>query len=130
MVFAAVAGVALHLLDLFADRARFLFTVPGAGDLHLFAGHVLGAQGLAEPAFVMRDQRGGGGEDVAGRAVVAFQPHDLGAGEVVIEAQDVVDLGAAPAIDRLVVVADAADVFSFFLHLSPGGRGRRAKRVG
>jgi hypothetical protein len=28
----------------------------------------------------------------------------------VLEAQDVVDLGAAPAVDRLVVVADAADV--------------------
>jgi hypothetical protein len=29
----------------------------------------------------------------------------------VFEAQDVVDLRAAPAIDRLIVVADAADVF-------------------
>ena len=27
-----------------------------------------------------------------------------------LEAQDVVDLGAAPAVDRLVIVADAADV--------------------
>ena len=53
---------------------------------------------------------GGGGEDVGGRAVVALEPDDLGAGEVVLEAQDVVDLGAAPAVDRLVVVADAADV--------------------
>ena len=44
-------------------------------------------------------------------AVIAFEPDDLRAGEVVIEAQDVIDLGAAPAIDRLVVVADAADVF-------------------
>jgi hypothetical protein len=35
---------------------------------------------------------------------------DLGAGEVALEAQDVVHLGAAPAVDRLVVVADAADV--------------------
>ena len=32
------------------------------------------------------------------------------AGEILVEAQDVVDLGAAPAVDRLVVVADAADV--------------------
>ena len=52
----------------------------------------------------------GGGEDMAGGAVVALQPDDLGAGKVLLEAQDVVDLGAAPAIDRLVVVADAADV--------------------
>jgi hypothetical protein len=34
----------------------------------------------------------------------------LAPGKVLLEAQDVVDLGAAPAVDRLVVVADAADV--------------------
>ena len=43
-------------------------------------------------------------------AVVALQPDHLGTGEIRLEAQDVVDLGAAPAVDRLVVVADAADV--------------------
>src|ERR1700691_537773 len=53
----------------------------------------------------------GGGKDVAGGAVISFQPDHLGAGKVVLEAQDVVDLGAAPAVDRLVVIADAADVF-------------------
>jgi hypothetical protein len=47
---------------------------------------------------------------MAGGAVVALQPDHLGAGKVLLEAQDVVDLGAAPAIDRLVVVADAADI--------------------
>ncbi len=46
----------------------------------------------------------------AGAAVVALEPDDLGAGEILLEAQDVVHLGAAPAVDRLVVVADAADV--------------------
>ena len=46
----------------------------------------------------------------AGRAVVALQPDDRGAREVLLEAQDVADLGAAPAVDRLVVVADAGDV--------------------
>ena len=44
------------------------------------------------------------------RAVVAFQADDPGAGEIVLEAQDVADLGAAPGVDRLVVVADAAEV--------------------
>ena len=91
-------------------RAGFLFGIPGAGDGDLLAVDVLGAQRLAEPALIMRDQMRGGGEDVAGGAVVALEPDHLGAGKVVVEAQDVVDLGAAPAIDRLVVVADAADV--------------------
>src|ERR1700733_3794603 len=68
----------------------------------------------------MRDQVRGSGKDVAGRAVVAFEADDLCTGKVVIEAQDVVDLRAAPAIDRLVVVADAADVL--------GGRDRGWRR--
>ena len=70
----------------------------------------VGEQRLAEPALVVGDQVRGGAEDVRGRAVVALQPDDLGAGKILLEAQDVVDLRAAPAIDRLVVVADAADV--------------------
>ena len=57
---------ALELLDLLADRARLLLGIPAGGDLHLLAGHVLGAQRLAEAAFVVRDQMRGGGEDVAG----------------------------------------------------------------
>src|SRR5262249_57063648 len=106
----ARAVVALQLFDLLADRARLLLRTPARGDLHLLARLVLGAQRLAEPALVVRDQVRGGGEDVSGRAVVALEPDDPRAGEVVLEAQDVVDLGAAPAVDRLVVVADAADV--------------------
>ena len=65
---------------------------------------------LAEAAGIVGDEAGGGGEDVRGRAVVLLEPDDLGAGEVLFEAEDVGDLGAAPAIDRLVVVADAAEV--------------------
>ena len=53
---------------------------------------------------------------MAGRAIVALQLDDLGAREVALEAQDVVHLGPAPAVDRLVVIADAADI---------AGRGRQ-----
>ena len=102
---------ALQLLDLLADGAGFFLGIPGAGDGDLLAQHVVGAQRLAEAAFVVRDQMRGGGEDVAGGAVIALEADDGGAGKVVLEAQNVVDLGAAPAVDRLVVVADAADVF-------------------
>ena len=78
----------------------------------LLAGLVLRAQRLAEAALVLGDQARGGGEDVAGRAVIALQADDRRAGKIVLEAQDVVDLGAAPAVDRLVVVADAAEVLA------------------
>src|SRR5215467_1190844 len=39
-----------------------------------------------------------------------LEADDLGAGKVGFEAEDVVDLCAAPAIDRLIVVTDAADI--------------------
>ena len=107
----AVRTLALQLLDLLADGAGFLFRVPRAGDADFLAGLVVGAQRLAEPAFVVRDQVRRGGKDMAGRAVIALQPDHDGAGKVVLEAQDVVDLGAAPTVNRLIVVADAADVF-------------------
>ncbi len=45
-----------------------------------------------------------------GRAVVPLQPDNARTFEIRVEAKDVVDLGAPPAIDRLVVVADAADI--------------------
>ena len=124
--------VALQLLDLLADGAGFLFRVPRAGDGDLLAQHVVGAQRLAEAALVMGDDVRGGGEDVAGGAVIALEANDGGAGKVVLEAQNVVDLGAAPAVDRLVVVADAADVFGGggrSRHaLSPSFRGRAVRR--
>ena len=127
-------AAALQFLDFLADGAGFLFGIPGAGDGNFFAVDVFGAQRLAEPAFVVRDQMRGGGEDMTGGAVIALQPNDFRAGKIMVEAQDIVDLGTAPAIDLLVVIADAADVFGgrggcYLFPLSPCGRGwRRVKR--
>src|SRR5262249_56211368 len=104
------------LLDLFADGACFLLGIPAGGDLDLLAGHILGAQRLAEPALIMGDEMRGGGEDVAGGTVIALEPDDPGAGKIVLEAQDVVDLGSAPAVDRLVVVPHAPDIFEHTLY--------------
>ncbi len=98
--------------DLLADLARLLLRIPGARDADALARHVVGAQGLAEPVLVLRDEAGGGREDMAGRAVVALEADDRRARKIVLEAQDVVDLRAPPAIDRLVVVADAAEVLA------------------
>ena len=100
----------LQLLDLLADRARFLFAVPDTRHAGFFAGLVFREQGLAEPVLVMRDQPRGGTQDVPGRAVIVLEPHHRRPRKVMLEAQDVVDLGATPAIDRLIVVTDAAEV--------------------
>ncbi len=45
-----------------------------------------------------------------GRAIIALEANDFRAGEILLEAQDVVDFRAAPAVDRLIVVADAAEI--------------------
>ena len=106
------------LLDLLADGARLLLRIPGGmdDDLGVLGIGAVGEQRLAEPALIVGDEVRGGAEDMGGRAVVALEPDDGGARKILLEAQDVVDLGAAPAIDRLVVVADAADVDFAFAH--------------
>ena len=97
-------------LDRFADDARLLLAVPDTGDGRLLAQARVGEQRLAEPALIVGDEPRGDREDVAARAVVALEPDDPRARKILLEAEDVVDVGAAPAVDRLIVVADAADV--------------------
>ena len=53
----------------------------------------------------MADDRVRGLQDVAGGAVVLLEPVDRHGREVALEAQDVLDARAAPAVDALVVVA-------------------------
>ena len=50
---------------------------------------------------------------MAGRTVVALKSHDHRPREVLLEAEDVVDFGSAPSVDRLVVIANAADILTF-----------------
>ena len=100
----------LMRFDLLADPARLLRTVPDADDPHLLAFAGVGPQGFAEAPGIVRDEPVGGGEDVRCRAVVLLEADDLRAGKVFFEAEDVGDLGAAPGVDRLVVIADAAEV--------------------
>src|SRR3546814_9433824 len=61
---------------------------------------------------VVCDHRIGSVEDVGAGAVVLLQPDGLRAREVLEELLHVLDLGAAPAVDRLVVVADHKHVRS------------------
>src|SRR5690606_15433688 len=101
---------ALDRLGLLADPPRLFLAVPVADQAQLLAALRLCPQGLAQPPGIGRNQPRSGGQNMLGRAVVLFQPDHLSAGEVLFEPQDVADLGPPPAIDRLVVVADAADV--------------------
>ena len=49
-------ALALELLDVLADDARFLLVVPAAFDLDRLAEIAVGAERLAEPSLVMGDQ--------------------------------------------------------------------------
>src|SRR5690606_11926645 len=61
---------------------------------------------LAHARTVVGDHRVRGLEDRRGGAVVLLELDHRRAGEVLLELLDVLDAGAAPAVDRLVVVAD------------------------
>ncbi len=103
-------ALALQRLDLVADPARLLLGVPQPAHGDLVAGIGTGPQRLAEPAAVVGDDPSRGGEDLRGRAVILLEPDDQRAGKIALEFEDVADLGAAPTVDRLVVIADAAQI--------------------
>ena len=71
---------------------------------------LVGPQRFAHAPPIMAHHRGGEIEDRAGRAVVLFQAHHLGAGEPLGEGEKAIHVGAPKAIDRLVVVAHHAQV--------------------
>ena len=98
--------LAQRRLDRLDYVARLVVLVEGGVQADRLAVAAVGPQLLAEAPVVVGDQRVGGLEDAGGGAVVLLQADQLGIGEVATELLDVLDLGAAPAVDRLVVVAD------------------------
>ena len=105
---AAHGALAGH--DFLGDELRLL-VVAGHGDnAHRIAALARRAQDFLAPAAVVHNQAVGGVQHRVGRAVILLQADDLGVGEKPLELEDVGHFGAAPAVDRLVVVADHADV--------------------
>ena len=66
----------------------------------------VGPQPLLLAPLVVADHRVGGVEDRLGRAVVLLQQDRGGVGEVLLEVEDVADVGPAEGVDRLVRVTD------------------------
>jgi hypothetical protein len=58
---------------------------------------------------------------VVGAAIILLEADDLGARVALGEAEDLGDVGAAPAVDRLVVVADDAELGPLAEQLDQGG---------
>ncbi len=96
----------------FADHSGFFIGVPQSDHAHFLAGGIptAGTQGLSQPPFIVRDQCRGSRQYRRRRSVIRFQTNDRRAGKILLEPKDVFHLRAAPGIDRLIVVADAANV--------------------
>ena len=71
---------------------------------------MLAPQLLGVQVRVVGDQLVGGAQDALAAAVVLFQLDHAQAGPVLAELVDVFRIGAAPGVDRLVVVAHAGEV--------------------
>ena len=96
-------------LDLPDDEPGLRVLVVKLPHLYGIALAEVGPEVLAHPAAVVADHRVGGIEDGLRRAVVLLEADDLGIREVVPEIQDVRDVGAAEAVDRVVRDQSAGD---------------------
>jgi hypothetical protein len=96
--------------DLRGDPGRLVGLVGRLHHRERLALRVGRAERLALPLNVLRDHTVRGVQDSLRRAVVLLQPHEARGLEVLLEVQDVADVGPAPAVDRLVVVADHEEV--------------------
>jgi hypothetical protein len=99
-----------QLLGLLGDEGGLVVLVAGAVAHDGLAEAAIGPQFRTARHRSHRDDRVGGIEDRLRRAVVAVQDDDLGVGVVGLEVQDVLDRGAAEAVDALLGVADDHDV--------------------
>ena len=97
-------------LDLAGDVAGLFVLVGQLAHADRLAAGGLGPELLALAARVARDDRVRGVEDAFGRAIVLLELDHAGVGEVLLEVEDVAHVGAAEAVDRLVVVADDDEV--------------------
>jgi hypothetical protein len=108
--FAGPAAVLNVLADAVDDEARLVLFVVGGIQCDRFAGPAGCPQMLAEALRIVGDDRVRGLENRRSRPVVLLETDGLGARKVAQEMLHVLDTCTAPAVDRLVVVADDKDL--------------------
>ena len=99
-----------ELVDGLRDERRLVVLVVGDVADDLVAVARVGPQALVLAARVLGDDGVRGREDRLRRPVVLLQQHDRRVGVVALEVLDVADVGAAEGVDRLVGVADHAQL--------------------
>src|SRR5262249_2404265 len=97
-------------LDLPDDEPRLGVLVVQRAELDPAALTKLAPQPLGDPAPVVGDHGVRGGQDPLGRAIVLLELDHPGVGEVILEVEDVADLGAPEAVDRLRVIPHDREV--------------------
>ncbi len=103
--------VVVLLFDAADDFGGFLVFVVAAEYLDFWTNFIIGPEVFLFALGVVGDEGGGGLEDHLGGAIVLLEEDDFGVGVELLKFQDVVEVGAAPAVDGLVGVAGGADVF-------------------
>ncbi len=105
-----VSADAVELADLARDEVG-LVALGHAGKVSdRIADRVVGPQPLGLALAIVLNDRVGRREDGLSRAVILFELENLRGRIVALEVEDVADIGAPPAINRLVLVTDDAEI--------------------
>ena len=108
-----VVGDALdlrHPPDLVRDELRLVALICQLAQDDLLAVVILRAEAAVDAGHVFADDTVGGLDDACRRAVIQLQVNLAGVGVILLEIEDVADVGLTPAIDRLIGVADDEEV--------------------
>ena len=105
-----VAIGALGLADGPRDVVRFFDLVRGADVADELAAALVGPETLVAAVPIAPDHGRRGVENDLRRPVVLLELDDLDVGKVLLEVEDVSEVGAAPLVDGLIRIADDAEV--------------------
>ena len=103
-------ALAQVLADDVGNVAGLVLLIRGGVVLDFLAVAALRPEGLALAPRVILDDAVGGVQNICGGAIVLFQPDRLRARKDLLEVQNIFNRGATELVDRLVVVANDADV--------------------
>ena len=108
--FAVLGRLSQIFCDVVSGKERFVFAVWSLVVAYLGATLARSPEVLAFTADVVCDHSRRRLQNILRGAVVLFEADDLGFGKIFFEFEDVADVGSAPGVNRLVFIADSADV--------------------
>ena len=104
------SGLAEKDLNSVGDKERFVLAVGCLVVADQASALAIGPQGLAFAAEIVGHHSARGFENDLRRSIILLEPDNAGVGEVFFKLENVADVGAAPGINALVLIANCADV--------------------